>query len=266
MNNEAAMLRLMDFLEQNEHKPSEAQLTEFFQAHPVCKPLWEEMELVMEPLSESRVPEPTDQMDTKFFESLTQWEQEEAKPTWQDRLQSWWKAQQSFKLGWGWFLAALVIGIWIGGGFSPSEPASDNEMASLQSEVQDLREMMALSLLQQPAATQRLQAVNISQQLTTVDQEVIMALVETLQSDPNTNVRLATIDALVAFADHPEAREGLVQSIAFQESPMVLLELADAMVRLREGSAKELLLKAAEQQHFDGEFKEQVREKVEFIM
>jgi hypothetical protein len=39
-----------------------------------------------------------------------------------------------------------------------------------------------------------------------------------------------TVEGIVRFADDPAGREGLVRSIAQQESPLVQLALADVMV------------------------------------
>jgi hypothetical protein len=68
----------------------------------------------------------------------------------------------------------------------------------------------------------------------------------TLNNDPNVNVRLTTLEALTHFARDPVVREGLIQSILQQESPLVQAALADVMLRLQEKRAipsfKKLLL------------------------
>jgi len=66
---------------------------------------------------------------------------------------------------------------------------------------------------------------------------VIGALFTTLNGDPNVNVRLATLDALVKLADEPKVREGLVRCIDLQESPLMQSAIADAMVKLQEKSS-----------------------------
>ena len=94
--------------------------------------------------------------------------------------------------------------------------------------------MMMLSLLENPAASQRLRAVSYTEEISQVDGKVVEALLTTLNNDSNVNVRLVTLEALAKLADHSAVREGLVQSITRQESPLVQSALADVMVKLQE--------------------------------
>ncbi len=48
------------------------------------------------------------------------------------------------------------------------------------------------------------------------------------------NVRLVTLEALAELAHDARVREGLVQSLTKQESPLVQVALADIMVKLQE--------------------------------
>ena len=97
-----------------------------------------------------------------------------------------------------------------------------------------MRQTMMLSLLENPSATERLRAVGFTKEINGVDGQVIDALLTTLNNDPNVNVRLVTLEALADLARDARVREGLVQSITRQESPLVQVALADVMVRLQE--------------------------------
>jgi HEAT repeat protein len=79
--------------------------------------------------------------------------------------------------------------------------------------------------------------------MSNVDMKVIGALFTTLNEDPNVNVRLATLEALVKLSGEPKVREGLVKSIELQESPMMQSAIADAMVKLQEKSSVKSLQK-----------------------
>lgn len=111
------------------------------------------------------------------------------------------------------------------------------EIKRLSGEMQDMKQMMMLSMLENPMATERLKAVSYTEELNTVDDQVIDALLTTLNFDQNENVRLVTLEALVKLADNPKVREGLVQSLLTQESPLMQVALADAMVKLQEKRA-----------------------------
>ena len=96
---------------------------------------------------------------------------------------------------------------------------------------------MVLTLLDQPSANKRLQAVNEVNKLSSVTKTITKALFSTLNNDTNVNVRLSAIEALANYTEIPEVREGLIASIMNQKSPMVQIALADLMVKLQEKKA-----------------------------
>ncbi|HVS97116.1 MAG TPA: HEAT repeat domain-containing protein [Puia sp.] len=111
------------------------------------------------------------------------------------------------------------------------------QLQALTAQVHEMREMMMLSLLQNPAASERIRAVSYTSDIRHVDPKIATALLATLNNDPNVNVRLTTLEALTHFARDPRIREGLVQSILQQQSPLVQAALADVMLRLQEKRA-----------------------------
>ncbi|HXV59450.1 MAG TPA: zf-HC2 domain-containing protein [Vicinamibacteria bacterium] len=115
------------------------------------------------------------------------------------------------------------------------------ELAVLSSEVRDLRNLVALSLLRQPSSSERLRGVSFSHRLSEPEPDVLDALIDALDHDPNVNVRLAAIDALMRFADREPVRDSLLRSLPEQESPLVQIALIDLMVRLGDRSSLELL-------------------------
>ena len=104
-----------------------------------------------------------------------------------------------------------------------------------------MRRTMAVSLLQQPSSSERLRGVSYTSQLKEPGQGTLNTLLQTLDNDPNVNVRLAAADALYLFASYPEVKDGLVQSLARQESPLVQSALIDLLVAGREKRAVEAL-------------------------
>tara|TARA_R110000868_G_scaffold304437_9_gene565121 strand:+ start:31297 stop:32085 length:789 start_codon:yes stop_codon:yes gene_type:complete len=122
----------------------------------------------------------------------------------------------------------LIAGAFIGNQMN----SNDAEIKELTSEMQTMREMMMVSMLEGPSTTDRLRAVNISAQLPSVDQKAIRALFFTLNNDESINVRVQSIEALSRWGDNPIVREGFVKAIANQESDIVIITLADAMVEL----------------------------------
>ena len=141
------------------------------------------------------------------------------------------------------FAAVLLVAGFVAGRYeTPHGPNSnDQELAALHKELTSTRQMVALSLLQQQSASDRLQGVNWSMRASRPDPEILAALLQTLQSDSAVDVRLAALDALKRYNDRPEVRTGLVNSLQRQQSPLVQIALIDLLVELREAGAVENL-------------------------
>jgi HEAT repeat protein len=142
-----------------------------------------------------------------------------------------WTVQVGFSL--------LLVGLgWvIGNRTSHSKvdaTAYQQRIEMLATQVQDMKSTMMLSLLENPSATERLRAVGYTSEITHADDRVLEALFATLNNDPNVNVRLVTLEALTQYAGDASVREGLVKSLALQDSPMVQVALADVMVKMQE--------------------------------
>lgn len=141
-------------------------------------------------------------------------------------------------------LSLILIAAGLGGGYLLSvrpRSAARTEMAGLKGEVDDMRRIVAVSLLKQSSPSERLMGVSWSSRIDRPGDEVIRTLLETLNSDPNVSVRLAAVDALYLFYDHPEVKSGLIDSLAGQTSPLVQLSLINLLVEIRERRAVEAL-------------------------
>lgn len=128
--------------------------------------------------------------------------------------------------------ASLILGIMIGDYWNPVSNR-DDKIDLLSEEVTQMREVLMISLLQNDSPVERLRAVNLSQQIPETDDRLVEALLNTLNNDRNVNVRVAAINALVDRGANPSVREGLIESISNQTSPLVQIALADAMITLQ---------------------------------
>ena len=133
------------------------------------------------------------------------------------------------------------------------------QLEALTAQVHEMREIMMISLLQNPSASERLRAVSYTSEIRKVNPDIAAALLATLNNDPNVNVRLTTLEALTHFARDPVVREGLIQSILQQDSPLVQAALADAMLKLQEKRAIQPFKKLLQQKDLNG----MVRVKIE---
>jgi hypothetical protein len=207
------------------------------------KALWMEM-------GEMDVPAPSAHMQVKFQAMLNTYKADvaERNSTWAgtvEKLRSLWKWQPRVPMAYNLvvILISFACGYWV---FSIGKGGKqDEQLEDLTTQVHELKQTMMLSMLENPSASERIKGVSYTSEIKHVDEQVIDALLATLNNDPNVNVRLITLDALSRLADHAEVRSGLIQSITEQESPLMQSAIADVMLSLQErrsvGSFKELL-------------------------
>jgi hypothetical protein len=134
----------------------------------------------------------------------------------------------------------------------------DGDLATMRAEIHTMRRLVALSLLEQQSASERLRGVSYSR-LAEPDAGVTAALLDKLNLDPNINVRLATVDALSKLADQPTVRLGLIESLARQDSPLVQIAVIDLLVQIHERSSTEALRRMVN----DSTLNKTVRERAE---
>lgn len=154
--------------------------------------------------------------------------------------------------------AIFLIGMLAGNLFTPFQNYHA-QMDRLSNEVAQMRKVMMMSLLDAQSSSERLKAVNISSDIPSADKRVISALLKTLNNDPNVNVRLASIEALLRHADNPLARRGLVEAISKQQSPQIQVALADAMLALQETKSIDELRQLLKQQELDSNVRDKLK-------
>lgn len=133
-------------------------------------------------------------------------------------------------------MVGVGIGYWIN-----KNQQRENEMLALKREVQATKQMMLVMMDNQQSASQRIQGVNVALKIDRADDEVVRALSKMMNEDPNTNVRLAALDALSKFHEEPLVRKELIQALGKQKDPVVQIALIQLMVRMKEkGVAKDL--------------------------
>jgi len=158
--------------------------------------------------------------------------------------------------GWAWSAALLVAGI-AAGHWLDERGRSQADLARLQDEVQHMRQLVTLSLLEEQSASERLRGVDYANRVEQSDTQVLSALLHAVNYDPNVNVRLAAVDALRKFSASPSVRATLDQSLVKQNSPLVQIALIDLIVDTRDTGA----LPALESLQHNADTDKNVREK-----
>jgi anti-sigma factor RsiW len=209
------------------------------------------------------MPEPGAKVRDRFYESLAAYRHglESARSGWKEKLAALWPKQPAWQMGIS--FALLVLGVGVGYEMrSEKREVVQPEVAQLRGEVSNMRQMVALSLMQQQSAGERLRGVNWALRVESSDTEVLSALLDTVNNDPSVNVRESAVEALHRFGSSPVTRTAIVQSIGKQTSPLVQVALIELLVDLKVTDAAPELKKLAS----DSTINESVQERAKWAL
>ncbi len=134
-------------------------------------------------------------------------------------------------------VAAAVALLIIGGGIGfwiSKQNDQQQEIAKIKKEMEATKLMMMSLIGNKQSASQRMLGVNVALTIQNADDEVVKALAKRMNEDPNTNVRLAALDALSKFHHEPHVRKILIESLTNQKDPMVQIALIQLMIEIKE--------------------------------
>jgi len=179
-------------------------------------------------LGEIPMPPPDSRALRARLDASVRREQQVSRPRHESRFNQWLLAAGIAAL-------ALTAGLFLGRVGAPTPASTD--VVALREELRDLRHMVALSLMQQQSASERLRGVGWSSRLEGPSDEVVTALIDTLRHDQNVNVRLASIDALKRFAEREDVRRAAVDVLQTQRAPLLQMALIDFVVETQDRDA-----------------------------
>ncbi len=141
-----------------------------------------------------------------------------------------------------WRVAAsilLLLGAFWAGSKYKQQPATQQnpEIAALQQEMQEMKKVLATGATANYSASDRIRVINQEFSTAPEDEEIIPLLINTMNSDPNVNVRLAASEALYRLKDNEQVRSALIQSLPIQKDPLMQITLIDMLVGLKEKKA-----------------------------
>ena len=237
MTCEEAKNRMTDYWSRTLGEADKQEFSAHLAACEACRSEVSRVDALWRSLDLLPVEEPSGQMRERFYEMLGAYRQGLASAETQP-VKRWWTmpAWQMAATG-----ALLAVGLGVGCGVRGGGAQPPGEVSQLREEVASMRQLVALSLLQQQSASERLRGVSWSYQVEPSDKEVLNALVTAVNHDPNVNVRLAAVDALRPFtgspATHLMARNAVIQALPKQTTPIVQVALIDFLAELKERNA-----------------------------
>jgi hypothetical protein len=227
-----------------------------------CRADMAEIGAVWRGLESLPVPEPDPAMRSRFVEVLEAYQagmEQGRTRTVVASKSSWWMAGWwPAKAAWQTALALLLL---VGGGFGEHYLARPRtaapEIAQLQSQVESLRQTVALSMLQDDSSSSRIRGVSFASQVQRPGQQIEQALLSAVNHDTNVNVRLRALDELEKLAGNPDIQRALVDALPLQDSPLVEISLIDVLTEVNDRAALPALRKLAA----DPEANESVRQR-----
>ena len=179
---------LMGDLSQEEKKQMQTHIA----ACPSCREELESLNTIWTKLGVLPEVQPNATMRSRFYTMLEEYRndlvEEKPKARFVEQLKNWFMpvgaGRPAFQLSFSilFLFVGLTAGYFITG--SRGRPA---EISDLRQEVQSMRQTIAVSLLDQPSASERLRGVNLSVNTEKPESGLIEALINTLNTDSNVN-------------------------------------------------------------------------------
>lgn len=143
-----------------------------------------------------------------------------------------------------WYRVAATVALLVVGGsvvyWISQQNQQRKELLALQKELEETRRLVIAQMNNDQSASERMlgiMAAYESVRANKPDDEIVEALVTILNTDSNTNVRLAAVDALSRFIDQRDVRHALIESLLIQKDPVVQLTLIQLLVQVKEKDA-----------------------------
>jgi len=188
---------------------------------------------------------PSPQMRANFYQMLSQAQTAQTQPVEQASVNiataevsdsgSWSLTGALQKLGWFQpaFQFALVLGVFsIGWFMAPSAPPQGNiNTAALEEQVDTLNVMVALSMLKNDSAAERLAGIDYSKNVGLKDQQLTSTLFSLLNNDRSSAVRISAVESLTNSESLSGIRVSLVESLSKQSNVIVQIALVNALHR-----------------------------------
>lgn len=117
------------------------------------------------------------------------------------------------------------------------QPGTPQVAATPAAEAQNLAAQLTAASQQPATASQRIQLVSDASGNSQPGDPTVLVLINTLNSDPNPNVRLAAAEALYRLRADSLVAPALVQALPVQTDPNVQITLIELLVKLRNKQA-----------------------------
>lgn len=111
-----------------------------------------------------------------------------------------------------------------------------NRFAALQASLAKEKQNIFYQLSNTQSASMRLSGATAAYEMKNADKDIIDVLIKTMNTDPNSNVRLAALDALSKFYREKYVKKQLVSALSKQKDPIVQIALIQLLTQMKENT------------------------------
>lgn len=132
---------------------------------------------------------------------------------------------------------SAIAAIFIGGIFIANYLSEDSNVKTEQSP-----KLASIDLISNHKPTNRIKAIRVNyKEQNGVDDKMVKTLVEVLENDESSNVRLVAVQTLGDFIDRSEVRESLIRHLSYEDDGIVKLEIINVLARIKDQKSKTTL-------------------------
>lgn len=226
-------------------EPMSDEMAEYLASHAE---LQQELDFIAQfwaPAIENQQPSP--QLRANFYQMLSQAQAAQtdinkpAKPTWLANFNQWFAPKYWVQL------AGFALVFFVGYSFN-QQPQANQTMASLQKEVSSLSSLLAVSMLNQPTASERLMGVAYSQQTDLSDPLLMSTLIDLLSTEHSMSVRLAILRTLEQVPQLESNQQELLDLTVKETNVLVQISLCRLLLNQSNTELKQTLISRLNEQ------------------
>ncbi|MBC9798614.1 HEAT repeat domain-containing protein [Sinomicrobium weinanense] len=252
MKNKHVIDLLPDYLDHLLDAKQHAEVRQHLEVCKECTEHLKELELLLSAFRKEKMVRPGTTLKTRFDHMLEEEIKRNNKPV--------------YPLNTRWLLPVLKIAagivILIGSfalGAYYQNIKSGNTIARLKETGQQYKQTAMLSLIESESASKRIQGIGYIEEFPDPDKKITTALIKRMESDPNTNVRLAAVHALEKFARSEAVKNAFVKALENETDPGVQIAVIHALVRIQEKKAVEPMQRILKQESTPPYVKKQIK-------
>lgn len=227
MNNENLESQLIDYIDGKLNDAERAVIEQELTRNADAYRLYEQLKEVMQLMDRSSQLEPPANLRSSFKDML----QQEMSVTKKTKVVFFQPILYKVAAAIAFLAVGVSLGFWIS-----KYQRQQEEIAIIKKQMEESKLMMMSMLKDQQSASQRVLGATVAFKMEKPDEETVNALIRAMNHDPNTNVRLAALEALGKFHQEPTVRKALIASLSTQNDPLVQITLIRLLVGMKEKS------------------------------